>query len=515
MTAAQEELCRVADHGRGIISLMTAGRGAQLRELNDRTPGMNSRLSGWLNKKIRLPLFSRRPTPSPFARKVNKVIRWIACVALVVFAVWRVTLYREVHARFVRLRSGGSPVSGAELNTWPRTVPDAENGALIMTQAFALLRTFPDRRSNEIDQPYILSRTNQWSAATRAMVEEYVQTNAAALAKAREALARPRFRYPVDYSYGFDTQRPELSPLKTLARAAALRAALEAEEGHVDEWPAEVDLGLGIAGTLECQPDLLSLLVHHSIVGTAVKATERSLNRSAPADEPAAELEAALARAGETNLLPFALAGERAMTIPFFRMNWSEIHHASNDTADNRPRPSQRYSGKPNPLFWLSGFFERDLNYFLATMEESMPVAELPPPQSLRLTNEFEFASETAAKRHYLLSSMLLPAFGRAAVRGASTRALGEDAATGLAVERFRRARGKMPDSLGEVTPQFLAAVPTDPFDGAPLRYRRLASGYVIYSLGADGHDDGGREPPPSRKSTDTNTYDITFTVGY
>jgi hypothetical protein len=38
-----------------------------------------------------------------------------------------------------------------------------------------------------------------------------------------------------------------------------------------------------------------------------------------------------------------------------------------------------------------------------------------------------------------------------------------------------------------------LRQVPTDPYDGAPLRYRRLAAGAVIYSLGPDGRGDGGQ----------------------
>ena len=82
-----------------------------------------------------------------------------------------------------------------------------------------------------------------------------------------------------------------------------------------------------------------------------------------------------------------------------------------------------------------------------------------------------------------------------------------------LAVERFRLARGRLPEHLAELAPQFLFATPVDPFDGAPLRYRRLAKGYLIYSVDRDGHDDGGREKPPGWKPTDKTPYDITFTV--
>ncbi|HKW28405.1 MAG TPA: hypothetical protein VJT54_03650 [Verrucomicrobiae bacterium] len=45
------------------------------------------------------------------------------------------------------------------------------------------------------------------------------------------------------------------------------------------------------------------------------------------------------------------------------------------------------------------------------------------------------------------------------------------------------------------------------------IHYHRLAKGYVIYSVGADGHDDGGREKPANWTSADRATYDITFTV--
>jgi len=40
-----------------------------------------------------------------------------------------------------------------------------------------------------------------------------------------------------------------------------------------------------------------------------------------------------------------------------------------------------------------------------------------------------------------------------------------------------------------------------------------LSKGYVIYSVGADGHDDGGREPPEIKKFNDQSSYDITLIV--
>lgn len=61
-----------------------------------------------------------------------------------------------------------------------------------------------------------------------------------------------------------------------------------------------------------------------------------------------------------------------------------------------------------------------------------------------------------------------------------------------LALAEFRAAHGSYPASLTE-----LAGVPplslTDPFSGQPLRYRRTGASYLLYSIGPDGKDDGGK----------------------
>src|SRR5262249_9621267 len=53
--------------------------------------------------------------------------------------------------------------------------------------------------------------------------------------------------------------------------------------------------------------------------------------------------------------------------------------------------------------------------------------------------------------------------------------------------ERYRLTHeGQWPASLDKLVPKLLVALPLDPTDGEPLRYRRLDDGVVIYSVGAD-----------------------------
>jgi hypothetical protein len=63
---------------------------------------------------------------------------------------------------------------------------------------------------------------------------------------------------------------------------------------------------------------------------------------------------------------------------------------------------------------------------------------------------------------------------------------------TVIAAERHRLATGRWPESLASLAPAFIEAVPTDPYTGEPLRYRRIDDGILIYAVGADLVDNGG-----------------------
>jgi len=62
-----------------------------------------------------------------------------------------------------------------------------------------------------------------------------------------------------------------------------------------------------------------------------------------------------------------------------------------------------------------------------------------------------------------------------------------------LAIRRFHDERGAWPDRLEQLVPTYLPAVPLDPNSEQPLIYRQTGSGFLLYSVGADRHDDGGK----------------------
>jgi hypothetical protein len=69
-------------------------------------------------------------------------------------------------------------------------------------------------------------------------------------------------------------------------------------------------------------------------------------------------------------------------------------------------------------------------------------------------------------------------------------------AAIRLALRLYELEHGLMPESLALLTPQYLPAIPGDPFaqDDTTFRFRPYDNPPVLYSIGANGVDDGGRQ---------------------
>jgi hypothetical protein len=62
-----------------------------------------------------------------------------------------------------------------------------------------------------------------------------------------------------------------------------------------------------------------------------------------------------------------------------------------------------------------------------------------------------------------------------------------------LALHSYQSEQGHSPARLEQLAPQYLASVPSDPFSGRPLVYRPQGNNWLVYSVGEDGVDDGGK----------------------
>jgi hypothetical protein len=93
---------------------------------------------------------------------------------------------------------------------------------------------------------------------------------------------------------------------------------------------------------------------------------------------------------------------------------------------------------------------------------------------------------------------MGVPNFPRALEVSARAQTAANQAGLACALELARRARQEYPENLAALVPEFIDRLPHDLINGQPLVYRKLtADRYLLYAVGWDGKDDGGRAEKP------------------
>ncbi|HEY2951688.1 MAG TPA: hypothetical protein VGK40_03840 [Verrucomicrobiae bacterium] len=454
-------------------------------------------------------------SPSRLRRRLQTaffVLLGLAFLLITLVIVWRTNLSSKVDARLKAIRADGFPTSGAELDRWYRAVPDQENAALIYLQAAE--RMTPRKAEDEADlhgQLRRLPRTAPLPPELKAFLADKVAAQKDALELLHHGAVLAESRYPVDFSNGLLAELPHLAKLKSAAQLLQQEALLNAENGQPEAAATALHASLRLGHSLAAEPILISQLVRIALDTLCTVSLQRVLTRTTLPDPQLMVLMSDLVEADDPNSGLRAMVGERALTIRHFRMTAEEV--AKYSAPENGDEPPAHVSEGGMRFVRATGFFERDLLFFLDTMATNIAAAGLPPPKSLEFSKAASQRIIEARRKYYILSGLLLPALEKAVTRLAEDSARLRTARAALGVERYRLAhQGRLPESLAALVPNYLKEVPVDPFDGKPIRYKRLAKGYVTYSIDSDGADNGGSEKP-ERKSMKDEGYDLPFTV--
>jgi hypothetical protein len=92
-----------------------------------------------------------------------------------------------------------------------------------------------------------------------------------------------------------------------------------------------------------------------------------------------------------------------------------------------------------------------------------------------------------------LMISLLLPAVQKVQDSSDRARQIQDNLIVAFALAWYQRDHGRYPKKLAALGPKYLKQVPQDRFSGEPLIYRLTDKGYLLYSVGVNGKDEGGR----------------------
>ena len=238
----------------------------------------------------------------------------------------------------------------------------------------------------------------------------------------------------------------------------------------------------------------------------ALSALERVVNRANLEDAHLANLREVIAKAYDPNAMARAFAGERCMVILMLRNPRATGLNLPPIVAHEGPSLLQIHAAQ------AVGLVDRHLVRYVDLVDRHIAALRLPPHERPRAVADLEQQDQALQNAHAALS-YFMTSMHRFILNDLAHMTRLRVACVGIAIEQYRLANGKLPERLADLVPTFLTEAPTDPYDGRPLRYRKLERGYVVYSVGADLTDDGGKERPRRKRGQEEPPCDITFIV--
>lgn len=435
------------------------------------------------------------------------IVSGLLAVLVSAYILYRWSGNRDVEQALEAIRAEGYPVELEELNAWYVRPPAGENAADVLARAIEWYAGIEPELSEHLPvsgQAETPERTEPLPDGMKKIIAHHLERNVDTLEFLHEGAAIPEGRWPVDFLQGFNAELSHLAQIREGARLLMLEAMYKAEHGDNEGATDAVLAAIGVAHSLEKEPILMSQLVRLACLGISRDTLEQTLNRTALTDAQLTRIQQALREAEDTDGFVRGFVGERCMAADLMR-------HGGPAGA---PAPMP---GVPMRLYDVVGLNAIDTRVLLDTYKGIIDAARTPLDDRLAGMHAAD-ALYDQIPSYCMISRMIMPAIARAIEADIRTAAQFRAARTALAVERYRLAHGELPESLDDLVPEFLDQVPKDPFGDGPVKYKLLESGFMVYSIGIDEEDDGGKEPGwiernNKRRREDIREVDLTFTV--
>jgi hypothetical protein len=242
-------------------------------------------------------------------------------------------------------------------------------------------------------------------------------------------------------------------------------------------------------------PQRIAQLVRMAGQSIALAAIERTLAQGVVSEPTLRDLQARLETEAADNLLYHGVRGERAVVHQTYELLREGQLTMSQVLGGAKAKPGQAWTSRmgerlldtfPNVL--LNAYPE-----FFRLMNEEVQASKL---KDVAQTEPLQKVEQKACESRNMLTRVLLPPGYARKIAEASQRSQAwmRCMIAGVAAERFRLKHKNWPRALDDLVKDgLLKDIPKDPYDGQPLRWRRTATGVIVYSVGPDKIDDGGK----------------------
>ncbi len=369
--------------------------------------------------------------------------------------------------------------------------------------------------------------TNTWEKWAPAM-----EAQRGLLDQIHRALEKPGFDLGVDYHGGFDqVKATELTTIKNTVCLLTLASALEARNRRLAVAHVHLLDTLRLAHQLRSEKWIITQLVRRAILVMAWHAQFSLLQEEGWTDLQLQQQQQAWQRLMPMNDMIQAFEMERAVNFTVFR-NMAANSDALRKGLKDRKETSQLL-GNDDPETFLDGTFDAIQPWFWryvwCKQDQVREIQKLTRPleigrqasrvgwheatastetEFLEQTDSFFSANTSVSKWEqfrypFSTSEASFQHAFRNSLVGETQQQL---AITALALHRYKKWKDVWPTSLNDLSQQDLKEPPRDPLGGGTLTYRLdPAQGFVLYSKGENGQDDGGNPTPTKEEEVRSN----------
>jgi hypothetical protein len=400
------------------------------------------------------------------------------------------------------LRGGVFEAANSRISSDPSKLPPRLTDLVAWQMAFDSMATNqaapPDRfSSDKLDSESRAKAAPAVLAALKPLEPKF--------AELRMASARPQSVYPVVYYLNnpWGILLPHLAYIKGTCLRLDLRACAELAAGQNDRALEDVRLTLRLGDSLNTEPFLISYLVRIAVLQIASHSVWEGLAEHHWTEAQLNDLEEMFQRYNVIGDMKYPLDGERAAGI----LTPDLLSHGQFTLTELTGGNSSGGAAAASALGRIlpGGWYDMEKLSYCRLYNLQLQGAFDPhdkrvfPTQvaanSKALNDAFAGRNpiDTIFIRHQLLSTILLPALANLPKRSAHGQVEVDETVLACALERYRLAHGQFPESLEALPAEYLSMPLHDPITGAAYKYRRDKDSFVLYSVGWNEIDDGGK----------------------
>lgn len=407
----------------------------------------------------------------------------------------------EAKKRISAIHAAGEPTNLSEYADAYYRVGKGENAAVLYSKAFSLLAPIRDTGLDPYELPVVgvgpvPTPPNRLPKETLRKIKEYLDSRRQVLALLDAAARMDRCVFDLDFTQENVITMGHRNSMREMTKVVCLEALYCTETADTRGAARALTNAFRLTNGMRNEPGLIAMMVREATGQMALGQVERLVWRAERSPTDLHRLQRIMGRSIDYRALERAIVAERCYTIQAYQRI----------KADPAALKEARESFAIAPA--------RDLCYALDVMDAQLKALRWPCPQCL-LRAAAKYPKDDSALDNFRMMvkptlelnvpgmletqdmvqpgifSQTLSLFGHHVRRLQRHIARIECARSALAVKRFDLQQGRMPERLAELEPKFIESVPLDPFDGKPIRFRRVGNGFAVYSVGVNLTDDG------------------------